>query len=127
MNVTNQPVCFCTPAGVPRHNKISYSVYFCRQLLDSFSLTYLSSRNYDLACLLLGSAHENNPMYRNLLKAVLTAWLLGSFLLVSGCMLVLGGAGGYLIRKGEESGGGDTKRTSTSQSSKPAEQKTSAY
>jgi hypothetical protein len=58
-------------------------------------------------------------MYINLLKTVVAAWLLGSFLLLSGCMLLLGGAGGYFIAKGAEGeGGGEAKSKTTSQSNK---------
>ena len=69
-------------------------------------------------------------MYRNLLKTFVATSLLGSFLLLSGCMLLLGGAGGYLIAKGEEGGGGgrgEAKSKTATQASKTAEQKTSAY
>ena len=68
-------------------------------------------------------------MYRTLLRAAVAGWLVCSFLLLPGCaMLLLGGAGGYLIRKGEEGGGGGDARSKTSsQSSRVAEQKTSAY
>lgn len=103
-------------------------IYFCRRVLHFVSLNCLINHVCGVACLLLCSAHEDKPMYRNLLKTVVAAWLLGSFLLLSGCMLMLGGAAGYLIRKGEEGGsGGDTKSTTTSQSSKPVQQKTSTY
>ena len=58
-------------------------------------------------------------MYRNLLKTFVATSLLGSFLLLSGCMLLLGGAGGYFIAKGEEGGGsGEAKSKTASQSSK---------
>jgi hypothetical protein len=58
-------------------------------------------------------------MYRNLLKTFVATSLLGSFLLLSGCMLLLGGAGGYFIAKGEEGGGGgETKSKTISQSNK---------
>lgn len=108
--------------------KFVVGIYFCRRLLHSVSLNCLINHVCGLACLLLCSAHEDKAMYRNLLKTVVAAWLLGSFLLLSGCMLMLGGAAGYLIRKGEEGGsGGDTKNTTTSQSSKPVQQKTSTY
>jgi hypothetical protein len=41
---------------------------------------------------------------------------------------LLGGAGGYLIRKGEEGGGGaDVKSKTESRSSKVTEPKTSVY
>jgi hypothetical protein len=67
-------------------------------------------------------------MYKNLLKTVVATSLLGSFLLLSGCMLLLGGAGGYLIRMGEESGSSvEAKSKTATQSSKATEQKTSAY
>jgi hypothetical protein len=58
-------------------------------------------------------------MYRNLLKTFVATSLLGAFLLLSGCMLFLGGAGGYFIAKGEEGGGGgEAKSKTTSQSNK---------
>jgi hypothetical protein len=67
-------------------------------------------------------------MHKNLLKTFIATSLLGAFLLLSGCMLFLGGAGGYLIRKGEEGGSsGETKGNTASQSSKAAGQKTSVY
>lgn len=71
---------------------------------------------------------RGQAMYRNLLKTVVATSLFGSFLLLSGCMLFLGGVGGYLIAKGEEGeGGGEAKSKTPSQSSKAAAQKTSAY
>lgn len=60
-------------------------------------------------------------MYRNLLKSLVATSLLGSFLMLSGCMLVLGGAGGYFIAKGAEGeGSGEAKSKTTSQSNKAA-------
>ena len=60
-------------------------------------------------------------MYRNLLKTVVATWLLGTFLLVSGCMLLLGGAGGYFIAKGESGGdGGEAKSKTTTTSTNRA-------
>jgi hypothetical protein len=58
-------------------------------------------------------------MYRNLLKTVVAMSLLCSFLMLSGCMLLLGGAGGYFIAKGQEdAGGGEAKSKTTSQPNK---------
>jgi hypothetical protein len=58
-------------------------------------------------------------MNRKLLKTFVAMSLLGTFLLLSGCMLLLGGAGGYFIAKGEESGGGaEVKSKTKSQSNK---------
>ena len=58
-------------------------------------------------------------MYKNLLKTVVAMSLFCSILTLSGCMLLLGGAGGYFIAKGEGGAGGeDTKSKTTSQSSK---------
>jgi hypothetical protein len=58
-------------------------------------------------------------MYRNLLRTFVATALLGSFLVLSGCMLLLGGAGGYFIAKGEEgASGGEAKTKTTSQSNK---------
>jgi hypothetical protein len=67
-------------------------------------------------------------MHRNLLKTVAATSIVCSLLLLSGCALFLlgaGGAGGYLIRKGEE-GGGEARKTAPD-SSKVTAQKTSAY
>jgi hypothetical protein len=58
-------------------------------------------------------------MYRSLLKSLIATWLLGSFLMLSGCMLMLGGAAGYFIAKGaEDEGGGEAKSKTTSRSNK---------
>lgn len=60
-------------------------------------------------------------MYMNLIKTVIALSLLCSILTLSGCMLLLGGAGGYFIAKGEGGGGGgEAKSKTTSQTSKPA-------
>lgn len=60
-------------------------------------------------------------MYMNLIKTVVALSLLCSILTLSGCMLLLGGAGGYFIAKGEGGGGGgEAKSKTTSQTSKPA-------
>jgi hypothetical protein len=62
-------------------------------------------------------------MYMNLVKTVVALSLLCSVLTLSGCMLLLGGAGGYFIAKGEgggNGGGGEAKSKTTSQTSKPA-------
>ena len=65
-------------------------------------------------------------MYTNLIKTVLAMSLLCSFLTLSGCMLLLGGAGGYFIAKGEGGGsgggggGGEAKSKTSSQTNKPA-------
>ena len=66
-------------------------------------------------------------MYRNLLKTVVAMLLVCSFLTLSGCMLLLGGAGGYFIAKGEggsgggeAKSGGEVKTKTTSQTNKPA-------
>ena len=53
-------------------------------------------------------------MYKNLSKTFVASLLLGSFLPLSGCMLLLGGAGGYFIAKGEEGGGGAEAKSKTS-------------
>jgi len=56
-------------------------------------------------------------MYRKLLKTAVAMSFVGSLLFSSGCALFwlgAGGAGGYLIRKGEE--GGDGSRRSTPES-----------
>ena len=52
-------------------------------------------------------------MYRNLLKTVMMTWVLSAFLLLSGCMLLLGGAGGYFIAKGEGGGDGGEAKSKT--------------
>jgi hypothetical protein len=60
-------------------------------------------------------------MYKNPLKTFVAMSLLGSFLLLSGCMLLLGGAGGYFIAKGEGAAGdGEAKSKTSSQSNKAA-------
>jgi hypothetical protein len=65
-------------------------------------------------------------MYMNLIKTVVALSLLCSVLTLSGCMLLLGGAGGYFIAKGEGGGGGgdgiggEAKSKTTSKTSKPA-------
>ena len=63
-------------------------------------------------------------MYRNLTKTIVAMSLLCSCLMLSGCMLLLGGAGGYFLAKGEGSGGGtssgEPKSKTTSQPNKPA-------
>ena len=64
-------------------------------------------------------------MYINLIKTVVALSLLCSVLTLSGCMLLLGGAGGYFIAKGEGGGGGgdgggEAKSKTASQTSKPA-------
>jgi hypothetical protein len=59
------------------------------------------------------AATEEKMMDRNVPKNLVVVAFLGSFLLLSGCMLMLGGAGGYLIRKGEEGGSGGTAKSTT--------------
>jgi hypothetical protein len=60
-------------------------------------------------------------MYLTLFKTVVAMSLLCSFLMLSGCMLLLGGAGGYFIAKGQEgAGAGEAKSKTTSQSNKPS-------
>lgn len=66
-------------------------------------------------------------MSTKLLKTALATSIVCTLLFLSGCALLLlgaGGAGGYLIRKGEE--GGEARKTAP-ESSKVAVQKTSAY
>jgi len=58
-------------------------------------------------------------MRTNLLRSAVAALLVCSLLFVSGCALFwlgAGGAGGYLIRKGEEGGGEVTTRRTTAES-----------
>ena len=65
-------------------------------------------------------------MYMNLIKTVVALSLLCSVLTLSGCMLWVGGAGGYVIANGVGGGGGgvgggaEAKSKTTSQTSKPA-------
>jgi hypothetical protein len=68
-------------------------------------------------------------MNMNLLKTMVAMSIVCSCLFLSGCALFwlgAGGAGGYLIRKGEE-GGEVTTRKTAPESSKVTAQKTSAY
>ena len=70
-----------------------------------------------------GPWREAKPLYRNLAKTVVAISLLCSLITLSGCMLLLGGAGGYFIAKGEGGGGGtssgEPKSKTTSQPNKP--------
>jgi hypothetical protein len=68
-------------------------------------------------------------MNMKLFKAAVVTSIVCSALFLSGCALFwlgAGGAGGYLIRKGEE-GGEVTTRKTAPESSKATAQKTSAY
>ena len=61
------------------------------------------------------AATEEKMMDRNVPKNLVIVSFLSFFLLLSGCMLMLGGAAGYLVGKGEEGGsGGSAKSTTTS-------------
>jgi hypothetical protein len=72
---------------------------------------------------------ETGKVNMNLFKTAVAVAIVCSVFFLSGCALFwlgAGGAGGYLIRKGEE-GGEVTTRKTAPESSKVTAQKTSAY